>query len=499
MKQPKPERKSASGLGKVLKIPAKLLGSKSTKTKGTAKPKKTVAEKSTSPKTTKVTTETKPRQRVMQKVVDAAQKVRKRRAETKARKADKAFAEKIKKQSKRERRAQAAEARRAMRLKKKAIAARMEAGEIFAGIEVAAPVADTRKVESNVVEEDVEQGPLSEAGEVSDDELAAAAGLDDDELHTDEDTEIETEQAAPQADAAAQSQNTVPSMRTSRAYEATNDPTSLYLREIGFREILTHEQEIALMRRIRRKDTRAMHEMVESNLRLVVKIARRYCNRGVAYLDLIEEGNLGLMHAIEKYDEERGFRFSTYATWWIKQSIERAIMNQSRTIRLPVHVVKELTVYLRAGQKLAREKGTGSVNEEELAKALDKPLEDIQKILSLKQDATSLDINLADDSDTTLVDTVASDQPQDPYSILHSIDVHDDIASWLDTLEEKERTVLIYRFGMLGQDRLTLEEVSQKMGFARERVRQIQLRALKKLRIHLEEQGISSGDAYMEE
>lgn len=303
-----------------------------------------------------------------------------------------------------------------------------------------------------------------------------------------------------QEDAQVEAEEEVLAAHTLRDDAYHRDPTSLYLHEIGFKPLLSREDEVKLMGKIRKGNKAAMHKMVEGNLRLVVKIARRYTNRGLAYLDIIEEGNLGLMHAIEKYEPERGFRFSTYATWWIRQSIERAIMNQSRTIRLPVHVIKELNTYLRAGKRLSEKQQKENISEEEIADQLDRPIEDVRQILSLKLDVTSLDVPLQEESGAaSLVDVVGDDEEvDDPLDILNLDAVMGEIDGWLDELDEVEREVLIYRFGLRGKEKLTLEELGEKIGYARERVRQTQLRALKKLRGHLATQGVDSGDEYLE-
>jgi len=273
------------------------------------------------------------------------------------------------------------------------------------------------------------------------------------------------------------------------------DATRLYLNEIGFSPLLTAEEEVKFSRLARQGDTAARARMIESNLRLVVKIARRYMNRGLALLDLIEEGNLGLIRAVEKFDPERGFRFSTYATWWIRQTIERAIMNQTRTIRLPIHVVKEINVYLRAARTLAQRLDR-EPNPEDVAMMLDKPLEDVKRMLGLNERVTSADRPLDRGSERTLLDTIPDDQNGDPAQLLQSSEVEHHIETWLAQLNEKQRAVVERRFGLGGREIATLEEVGNEIGVTRERVRQIQLEALRRLRQILEREGIS-GDSLL--
>lgn len=274
-------------------------------------------------------------------------------------------------------------------------------------------------------------------------------------------------------------------------YDKTLDATQLYLNEIGFSPLLTAEEEVFFARKALRGDEAARKRMIESNLRLVVKISRRYINRGLALLDLIEEGNLGLIRAVEKFDPERGFRFSTYATWWIRQTIERAIMNQTRTIRLPIHVVKELNVYLRAGRELSQ-KLDHEPTAEEIAKLLDKPVADVEKMLALNERVTSMDVPIGQSSDKAVVDTVPDQQVSDPVELLQDSDLNTSLDNWLDELSEKQREVVARRFGLRGHETSTLEEVGREIGLTRERVRQIQVEALRRLRDILEKQGLSA-------
>ena len=255
------------------------------------------------------------------------------------------------------------------------------------------------------------------------------------------------------------------------------DATRLYLNEIGFSPLLSAEEEVYFGRLTRKGDAAARKRMIESNLRLVVKIARRYLNRGLDLLDLIEEGNLGLIRAVEKFDPEKGFRFSTYATWWIRQTVERALMNQTRTIRLPVHVVKEINLYLRAARHLAQtldhEPGP-----EEIADKLDVSVASVDSPLG------------GEDSDRSLLDTIADERAQAPEGLLQNETVRRHLDHWLAQLDDKQRAVVERRYGLHGCDKVTLEEVGKELGVTRERVRQIQLIALRRLREIMKREGV---------
>lgn len=269
------------------------------------------------------------------------------------------------------------------------------------------------------------------------------------------------------------------------------DATQLYLNEIGFSPLLSAEEEVHYARLARKGDEMGRRRMIVSNLRLVVKISRRYVNRGLSLLDLIEEGNLGLIRAVEKFDPERGFRFSTYATWWIRQTIERAIMNQTRTIRLPIHVVKELNVYLRAARELTQ-KLDHEPTAEEIAELLEKPVADVKRMLKLNERVTSVDTPLGPSSDKSILDTIADDRVSDPSEELQSQDIHSNLDQWIEELPEKQREVLSRRFGLRGYETSTLEDVGREIGLTRERVRQIQVEALKRLREIMEKQGLNA-------
>ncbi|WP_028995794.1 RNA polymerase sigma factor RpoS [Azonexus hydrophilus] len=259
------------------------------------------------------------------------------------------------------------------------------------------------------------------------------------------------------------------------------DVTQIYLNEIGARPLLTPEEELATARLVRAGDFAARQKMIEHNLRLVVNIAKHYLNRGIPLLDLIEEGNLGLIHALEKFDPERGFRFSTYATWWVRQGIERSIMNHSRTIRLPVHVVKEINLVLRAMRHLESADSRESTVEK-VALLLDRPAEEVRRILSLNEHIASLDAPLDIDPNHTMAEFIPDDSGDDPESLLQSSEVGSLLASWLDELSERQRQIIERRYGLNGCEIATLDAIAGDLGLTRERVRQIQLEGLDRLR-----------------
>lgn len=268
------------------------------------------------------------------------------------------------------------------------------------------------------------------------------------------------------------------------------DATQIYLSEIGFSPLLSAEEEVFFSRKALKGCEKSRNRMIESNLRLVVKIARRYNNRGLALLDLIEEGNLGLIRAVEKFDPERGFRFSTYATWWIRQTIERAIMNQTRTIRLPIHVVKELNVYLRTARELAH-KLDHEPTAEEIADKLGLESADVSRMLKLNEKISSVDTPIGGENDKALLDVLPADNNVGPDHKVQNEDISTSIVNWLNELNSKQREVLARRFGLLGYEPSTLEDVGAEIGLTRERVRQIQVEALKRLRELLAGQGLN--------
>ena len=329
-------------------------------------------------------------------------------------------------------------------------------------------------------EEESAQNPLFPVPN-EDDEAEIAA----EEAEEDEDAEVSVEEKPTEEAAETSRESTESSEPVLQA-----DATRLYLKEIGFSPLLSAEEEVYYSRRSRKGDEASRKRMIESNLRLVVKISRRYMNRGLALLDLIEEGNLGLIRAVEKFDPERGFRFSTYATWWIRQTIERAIMNQTRTIRLPVHVLKEINVYLRAARYLSQ-KLDHEPTPEEVANLLDKPIEDVKAMFGLNERIASVDAPLDNDPDRSLLDAIADERTPDPERIMQDEDLHGLVQAWLNELNDKQREVVERRFGLNNREISTLEEVGADIGVTRERVRQIQVEALKRLRVLLEKNGYS--------
>ncbi|HMW16341.1 MAG TPA: RNA polymerase sigma factor RpoS [Accumulibacter sp.] len=272
--------------------------------------------------------------------------------------------------------------------------------------------------------------------------------------------------------------------------ELLNDVTQYYLNEIGAKPLFSASEEAAWARRARSGEFLARQKMIEHNLRLVVNIAKHYLNRGIPLLDLIEEGNLGLIHAIEKYDPERGFRFSTYATWWIRQGIERAIMNQSRTIRLPVHVVKEINLVLRAVRHLESTNGP-EVGVEQVANLIDRPVEEVRRMMSLNERITSIDAPLQVDPTRTIADVLADEELPDPDERLQSTEIDILLKKWVGQLAEKQQQVLQRRYGLEGAEASTLEEIATDLNLTRERVRQIQIEALDQLRRIIRRGGVT--------
>jgi RNA polymerase nonessential primary-like sigma factor len=328
---------------------------------------------------------------------------------------------------------------------------------------------------------------------IREDDDAVNQELDLEEADQDETIELEaTADATAEAlaDAAAERTNAIREAMRDADYEVVHDVTQIYLNEIGANPLLTAEQEGVLTRRVRAGDFEARQKMIEHNLRLVVNIAKHYLNRGIPLLDLVEEGNLGLMHALEKFEPERGFRFSTYATWWIRQNIERAIMNQSRTIRLPVHVVKELNQVLRT-QRSLEARGAGESTPEEIAQLLDKPVDDVRGILQLNEHTASLDAPLDIDPSLSIGESIADESVESAEDQIQTAEVEELVGAWINELTDKQRVVIEHRYGLNGCEPQTLEQLAEQLNLTRERVRQIQLEALAHLRRILKRSGVS--------
>jgi RNA polymerase nonessential primary-like sigma factor len=284
---------------------------------------------------------------------------------------------------------------------------------------------------------------------------------------------------------------TVDELKKVLAAELSTDTTQHYLNQIGARPLLTAAEESHYATLAKAGNFAARQKMIEHNLRLVVSIAKHYINRGVVLLDMIEEGNIGLMRAIDKFEPERGFRFSTYATWWIRQSIERAIMNQARTVRLPVHMVRELNQILRAKYHLEAQRHNGKdASSEDIASLVGRPVEEVQDILALSEHATSLDAPLDNDPQSSLMDMLPGESDDGPDTRAEQHETTLLVRDWLAKLPDKQRLVVMRRFGLDNDDPATLETLAEEMGVTRERVRQIQQEALVKLKRAMAARGV---------
>lgn len=264
-------------------------------------------------------------------------------------------------------------------------------------------------------------------------------------------------------------------------FSSSSDVTQIYLNAIGLHRLLKADEELELTLKVKQGDAVARQKMIECNLRLVINIAKRYINRGLPLLDLIEEGNLGLIHALSKFEPDRGFRFSTYATWWVRQNIERAIMNQSRTVRLPVHIIKELNIYLRIARAIESETGEDA-SVQDIADRAGKPIEEVRAILLLNEHTISLDAPLDIDPSLSISDSIEDESNMSMEGALLQTQVETMVFDWVNELTEKQRYVIQRRFGLNDCEVVTLEELAKDMGITRERVRQIQLEGLAQLR-----------------
>lgn len=268
----------------------------------------------------------------------------------------------------------------------------------------------------------------------------------------------------------------------------SQDVTRIYLSEIGKAPLLSAEEEVTLARAVSAGCVASRQRMIESNLRLVVHVARHYIKRGLPLLDLVEEGNLGLIRAVEKFDPDRGCRFSTYATWWIRQSVERAIMNQCRTVRLPIHVIRELTIYLRTSREL-EQKNSQRPTAEEVAAVLDSDPESVKRLFSLNDPVSSSDD--FSESGRSRLDLIADENGDDPAACYAGAAAERLLSTWLEQLPAQQRDVVEHRYGLHGRGRRTLEQVGELLGVTRERVRQVQLAALSRLRDISRQEGFS--------
>lgn len=262
---------------------------------------------------------------------------------------------------------------------------------------------------------------------------------------------------------------------------STEDPVRMYLKEIGKVPLLSTEDEIELAKRIELGDEEAKQKLAEANLRLVVSIAKRYVGRGMQFLDLIQEGNLGLIKAVEKFDYKKGYKFSTYATWWIRQAITRAIADQARTIRIPVHMVETINRLIRVSRQLLQELGR-EPTAEEISEKMDLPVERVREIMKISQEPVSLETPIGEEEDSHLGDFIQDDHVMVPADAAAFTLLHEQLMEVLDTLTEREQKVLKLRFGLVDGRPRTLEEVGKEFNVTRERIRQIEAKALRKLR-----------------
>jgi len=265
------------------------------------------------------------------------------------------------------------------------------------------------------------------------------------------------------------------------AYSGSLDTIKLYLREISAIALLTAEEEVKLAKKVWHKDPVARQKMIEANLRLVVSIAKRYLNRGLPFLDLIEEGNIGLIKAVERFQYKKGFKFSTYASWWIRQAIERALVNQTRTIRLPIHVDEKINRFIKILREQVQTKGREPTMDE-MAEVMDTSVEKVKEVMQVVRSTQSLDMPIGEKQENSLKDVIEDTSILSPADIVEGIKRHEMISNWLDKLTDNEKNVVILRFGLEDGEPRTLEKIGEEFGVTRERIRQIESSALKKLR-----------------
>lgn len=307
--------------------------------------------------------------------------------------------------------------------------------------------------------------------------------LDDVELEEEESEDLEEEPGDIEDEAEEESDDNEAKADFS---DHSDDAIKLYLKEIQKTKLLTAEEERELARRIAKGEMAARDRMIESNLRLVVKIAKRYMNRGLPFLDLIEEGNMGLIKAVERFKLSKECRFSTYATWWIRQSIERALVNQSRTIRLPVHVSDDINKLIKIGREL-QQKLNREPQVKEVAEAMGVEPAYVRRLMVLVKKTYSIEHPMGENSDYSLMDTIEDSSAVDPSGLVEDLQKYHRVSEWLDTLSESEREILSLRFGLEDREPQTLDTIGRKFGVTRERIRQIEAKSLEKLRKIMEE------------